>query len=375
LEAKCVSSDAQIDVHDAIEPEGRDAAVRPRDNRRLHLIALGQALIEQDLREHPYPELSLVSERLRGADAVFSDLETTLRLEGAGVPTREGVFFHSAPPSVLDCLRELSINLLALSNNHSYDLGAAGIAATIEQTRARNFGHAGTGPNIHLASAPGYLESSAGSVALVAFASKVPAGSLADENRAGVNHLCLAAPGVLDDADRERILASVETAAQRSEVVVVYHHDHYWEPDWHDTPRWKQRWARACIEAGASAYISHGVPLLHGIEIYRGRPIFYGLGNFIFHTRTKVGHYEPAVWESVIAHCKFCDGRLEALRIEPIALNEMGEEGPDFLATRGRPSLAQAAHARSILERLRVLSAPYGTRMVIETGVGDIELS
>ena len=370
-----MSSDPQKNVHGTIDPQEGDAAGRSRDSRRLHLIALGQALIEHDLREHPYPDLSLVSERLRGADAVFSNLETTLRLEGTGVATREGVYFHSAPPSVLDCLRELSINLLALSNNHSYDLGAAGIVATIEQTLARNFGHAGTGPNIHLASAPGQLESSAGSVALVAFASKVPAGSLADASRAGVNHLCLVAPGVLDDADQERILTSVETAAQRSGIVVVYHHDHYWEPDWHDTPRWKQRWARACIDAGASAYISHGVPLLHGIEIYRERPIFYGLGNFIFHTRTQVGHYEPAVWESVIAHCEFCDRRLEALRIEPIALNEIGQEGPNFLATRGRPSLAQAAQARSILERLRALSAPYGTRMVIDAGAGDIDLS
>ena len=83
-----MSSDPQNDVHGTIDPQGGDAPGRSRDNRRLHLIALGQALIEHDLREHPYPDLSLVSERLRGADAVFSNLETTLRPEGTAACVR-----------------------------------------------------------------------------------------------------------------------------------------------------------------------------------------------------------------------------------------------------------------------------------------------
>jgi poly-gamma-glutamate synthesis protein (capsule biosynthesis protein) len=343
-------------------------------SQQLRLVALGQALIEHDLRAHPYPGFAPLRERLLGADIVFSDLETTLRVGDTATPTREGVFFHSSEPEVLDCLRDLSINLLALSNNHSFDLGPSGIEAAIEHTRRRGFGYAGTGANIAAAAAPGYCESSQGPVGLVAFASKVPDGSLADENHPGVNHLCLSASETLDEADRRRILAAIELAAQQAKFVIAYQHDHYWEPDWHDTPRWKQRWARACIDAGANAYISHGVPLLHGIEIYKARPIFYGLGSFIFHSHTKVGHYEPAVWESVIARCAFRDGKLEMLRLDPVALNEFGDDGPNFLATRGRPSLATGEQAQSILERLRRISEPYGTTLAINADYAEITL-
>ena len=157
--------------------------------------------------------------------------------------------------------------------------------------------------------------------------------------------------------------------------MIAYHHDHYWEPDWHDTPRWKQDWAHACVDAGANMYVSHGVPLLHGIEIYKQRPIFYGLGSFIFHTRTKLGHYEPSVWESVIAQCQFRNGTLTALRLDPVALNEAGDEGADFLATRGRPRLATGEQARAVMERLRSISTPYGTVLEIGAGYAEIKVS
>lgn len=92
-----------------------------------------------------------------------------------------------------------------------------------------------------------------------------------------------AAPVVLD-ALKEMGFGLLSLSNNQADYVFVYHHDHYWAPDWQDTPEWKKQWRRACIDAGATAFISHGVPVIHGIEIYRDRPIFHGLGNFIFHT-------------------------------------------------------------------------------------------
>ena len=68
-------------------------------------------------------------------------------------------------------------------------------------------------------------------------------------------------------------------------------------------PEWLKTWAHAEVEAGADIVVMHGAPLVHGVEIYRGRPIFYDLGNFIFQlppTTTMLD--EPIVWESVVAH-------------------------------------------------------------------------
>jgi poly-gamma-glutamate synthesis protein (capsule biosynthesis protein) len=242
--------------------------------RPIRLIALGQALIAHDVRARAYPGYEALRARLRGADVVLSDLETALHTGQAADPTRQGVFLHCAEPEVLDCLRALSINLLALANNHSFDLGAAGVAAAIAETRRRGCGHAGTGATLAHASVPGYLETDAGRVALVAFASKVPPGSEADANHAGVNPLRLASDGTLVAADRARILAAITEAAAEAQLVVACHHDHYWAPDWRETPAWKRLFARACIDAGAHTDVSHGVARQHGNELPRERPIF-----------------------------------------------------------------------------------------------------
>ena len=343
-------------------------------DKEIRLIALGQSLIEHDLRRHPYPSFRSLCERLRRADVCFSNLEVAIQGRNATAPTRKEVYFHGASPEVLDCLKAMSINLLSLSNNHSFDLSADGILTTIEETRGRGFGHAGTGVNIAAAAAPGYIKSSEGTLALVAFASKVPEGSLATESRPGVNHLCLNESGTLDQKDARRILASIELAARKAALVLVYQHDHYWEPNWHETPRWKRTWARECIDAGANAYISHGVPLLHGIEVYKQRPIFYGLGNFVFHTRTPVGNYEPAVWESVLGDCLFSNAKLVSLRLEPLVLNESGDKGENFFETRGRPTLASGQQAQAILERLRRLSDQFGTTIAINSGFAAVTL-
>jgi len=335
----------------------------------LHLLALGQSLIEHDLRARPYPGFAELRDHLSRADLVLSNFEGAILREENAAPTREGVFFHGAPPSVFDCLRDFSIKVLPLCNNHSFDLGEPGIIAAIEEARARDFLCAGTGANLDEASAPAYFESPFGKIALVAFASKIPDASLAH-----VNHLRLGADGVLDASDTRRILGAIERAARRADFVIAYQHDHYWEVNRQDTPRWKMAWARACINAGANLFYSHGVPLLHGVEIYKQRPIFYGLGNFIFHTKTPVGKYESFTWQSVLADCEFRDGNLVEMKLQAIALNESGDAGEDFFRTRGRPRFADASHAQTIFERMQKLSAPFGTRIVIASESAEIRI-
>ena len=310
-------------------------------------MVVGQSLIKYDLRTQPYPGFQpLCAGSLSRGDVCFSNLETAIRGTNAqGNP-------RGSPPEVLDCLKAMSINLLSLSNNHSFDLGPDGIYSTIEETRRRGIAHAGTGAVIGEAGAAGFCPSRSGVAALVAFASNVfSEDRLATENRPGVNHLCLTGRsmrpiesdeneegGSPDPLDAQRILASLKLAAKRADLVIAYQHDHYWEPDWHRTPDWKRRWARRCIDAGAHAYISHGVPLLHGVEIYKQRPIFYGLAPFILQNRpptadierspiSRVRLTDPAVYESVVADCQFRGGKLASLRVRTHGLRGIRRAG------------------------------------------------
>src|SRR5438105_865138 len=106
---------------------------------RLRFMALGQAAIQSDLRERSYPGFAPLASFLAQADVCFTDLETPISGPGAETATRDTIFLKAAAPAVLDCLKSLSINVLALSNNHAWDFGTGGILATLNAVRARGF--------------------------------------------------------------------------------------------------------------------------------------------------------------------------------------------------------------------------------------------
>ena len=154
--------------------------------------------------------------------------------------------------------------------------------------------------------------------------------------------------------------------------------------------------ARAMIDAGADVFVGHGPHVLRGIEIYRGKPIFYSLGNFIFQTDT-VLRLAPELYEarglgpdahvadyndtggssntgekseSVIAVPHWKGGELTAVYLHPISLGS----GKSRRA-RGRPMLADADLGKKIIGDLQRLSRPFGTKIEYRDGKGVILLS
>src|SRR4029079_15908657 len=89
--------------------------------------------------------------------------------------------------------------------------------------------------------------------------------------------------GQLDALEIERVAAQVHAAAEDGDVAIVYLH-HEAEREGRPRTEWVQRVARRAIESGAAMVVGSGLPQLQGIEIYRNRPIFYGLGNFALQT-------------------------------------------------------------------------------------------
>ncbi|NTH68480.1 CapA family protein [Rhizobium rhizogenes] len=181
----------------------------------------------------------------------------------------------------------------------------------------------------------------------------------------------------IDDADLARNLDAISDAANSGSLVVAYLHHHHWASDWLEVPNWVGGLARQCIDAGASIFVSHGAPVLQPLEIYKGRPIFYSLGNFIFHTRSDISTWKRTeVWESVVGLCSFgFDNRLTSLKLYPVLIG--GEEGlqDPTIERRLVPHLAIGASAERILQRLATQSERLGTRIDIVEGVGILRLS
>ncbi|MDF1631411.1 CapA family protein [Mycoplana sp. MJR14] len=180
----------------------------------------------------------------------------------------------------------------------------------------------------------------------------------------------------IDETDLSRNLDAIATAAKDDSLVVAYLHHHHWASDWYQVPDWVSGVARACIDAGAAMFVSHGAPVLQPIELYRGRPIFYSLGNFIFHVRSETSAWTaPEVWESVVAVCSFGTGnRLDEIALHPVVIG--GDEAlkEPVLERRLAPHLATGESASRILRRVRAQSARYGVDIEVLDDVGLIRM-
>ena len=131
----------------------------------------------------------------------------------------------------------------------------------------------------------------------------------------------------------------------------------------------------AAIDAGADAVVRTGPHVLGGIEIYKGKPIFYSLGSLFFDFRGKRSYVTPtgqtmrfpdAWYETVIPVTRYAHGKLAEIRLYPFAIDDTDGVGG------GMPKSASPAEARKILENLKAMSAAFGTRIGIENGIGVI---
>jgi poly-gamma-glutamate synthesis protein (capsule biosynthesis protein) len=354
-------------------------------------------MIRADLRADAPTAMPEIASLLEGQGA-FTNFEAAVVDPKRGQTVRDGRF--ASPAGAMESLAEVGFNLLALANNHSFDLGSQGIMATVDTAKQLNVTHAGTGKDMESANAMQLLETPGGRVALIAVASGLVLDGRAADGWPGVNELGVVG-AVPDQGDALRILRTVEQAREEADLVVVSHHNHHYPgvelprdfkqfllselPERLSPPNWLESWARRLVDAGADVVAGHGPPFLHGMEIYRGKPIFYSLGNFIFQVPPESIHLEePIMWESVVAYAEFQGRDLVGLRLQPIAMNKVGLGLPNphdefdvnqYHRTRGLPTRAVGAQARYLLERLARLSAAYGTAIRIDDEGAVVELT
>lgn len=265
---------------------------------------------------------------------------------------------------------------------------------TFHHVNAKHFEMVRTLADVSLANAKAELSISNG------YRNPFPAGSLPLGN---LNFVLTDGPEynetVPDALDLERTRAEIAEARRQADVVLVSLHAHEMRArDSREPAEFIETFARACIDAGADAVIGHGPHELRGIEIHRGKPIFYSLGNFIFETDTvaeqpreaftskglspdaSVGELmerrsaggtrgygvQPNIWRSVLPVWTLENGRLASLSLYPIELG-MNERR----SVKGTPRLC---NDRATLEHIAALSRPYGTQMRIVDGKADVLL-
>lgn len=173
----------------------------------------------------------------------------------------------SAPVGTIDMIKEAGFNCVTLANNHIMDFGASALNDTISELDSKQILHVGAGRCLDDASKVLYLRTGQQTVAIINFCEHEF--SIAEDNTPGAFPLSIV-----------KNCHQIQEAKEHSDfVVVIVHggHELYQFP----SPRMKELY-RYYVEIGADAVINHHQHCYCGYEVYRDRPIFYGLGNLCF---------------------------------------------------------------------------------------------
>jgi poly-gamma-glutamate synthesis protein (capsule biosynthesis protein) len=327
--------------------------------------------------------------------------------------------------------KAMGIDLVSMANNHAGDWGPEGLIATLATVQASGIVEAGAGASMNDARRAGVVYTPKGTVGLIATASTFnPATVAADGDgalkpRPGVSVLRVRPvvalneeqmvlmrrlsaawwrpnygvrdepgsvtvggatfkPGtdrgltyLVDKDDHDAVISSISAAKRANDLVAFSIHAHevatsgstasaaeFLPPLFHEA-----------IDAGADIVLRSGPHVLGGVEIYKGKPIFYGLNSLFFIVggaeagtnaarRQQTGFYDSAVGVT-----EFKGGKPSVVRIYPITTIV------DRPAAFGGSKIATGADAKRILDRIQKESEPFGTRIKVENDVGVIRIA
>ena len=427
----------------------------------MKFTAAGDAMVLRRLPGN-YPGFQELQSFINQGDFRFVNMETTIHNhETYGAAESGGTWFCS-PPGVLEDAKTFGFNILTTCNNHALDYGHIGLEKTLDYVEKAGFPNAGAGRTLADAAAPVYIDTPEGRIALIGACSTFHPACMAGEQtrtmvgRPGINgirysttyqlpeedleHIKRIADAIgingsrniirkegylpplpegkaefgelmfeasdaprkitkVNPVDMERMEKSIKEALYFADYVIVSMHSHELKGTVKSEPSlFYEDFAHKCIDAGAHAIVGTGPHLLRPIEIYKGRPIFYSLGDFIiqlenirkapadmyekqkldgnarmdelFDTRNHGGTrglcYEKVMFEAIVPYWEMEDGKLTKLVLMPVELN--------FDRGRSMGGWPRPKYDDGILERLAEMSEPYGTKIDIVDGMGIVRL-
>ena len=360
------------------------------------IAMLGDIFLQEALPKTA--ELAAVRSLLHSADIAFGNLEAPV--SERGTPIDKWINMRMPPARLADVV-DMGVDIVTLANNHMWDFGEVAFFDTLRRLDELALPFVGAGANLDEAWAAEILPVGDIRVAFLGGTSTLGPGSAAADGRPGVAPIQVSesyhldppasleqpgsAPYVFTRAwseDLERAIAAVRVARAQADVVVLALH-------WGVPPFWRTRFqdgladyqvevGQALIEAGADVIVGHHPHSLQEVEIYQGKPIFYSLGNFVFH------HNQGPVRDTPVSrHAPYSvnvDRRNREWSETVIALAEINAAGevaytlrPALLDADGNPRLLEGDEARAVIERLDRMSPNAEIRFC--DGLGRLQLS
>jgi poly-gamma-glutamate capsule biosynthesis protein CapA/YwtB (metallophosphatase superfamily) len=248
-------------------------------------------------------------------DVRLINLETSVTQHGHFDP-RKGVHYRMNPANV-GCLTAARPDVCVLANNHVLDFGRPGLEETLDVLAEAGLRTAGAGRDAEEACRPAVVPAGGGGRVLVVSmgtpSSGIPSAWAARPDRSGVNFLEMATRAAADE-----VSGRMRELRRPGDVVVASVH---WGANWgYGVPRNQTGFAHALIDGG-------GVDIVHGhsshhprpVEVYRGKLVLYGCGDFIDDYEGVEGHeeYRDDLRLLYLVTVETDTGRLTALNMAP----------------------------------------------------------
>lgn len=261
---------------------------------------VGDVLVDRD---DPPAVFDQILSSLEETDILFGNLEGPYTDDPHMAPST-GVPVIPAAHNV-EVFGPTGFNVMSMANNHIVDAGHAAMLETAQRLNAQGVATCGIGRDLTTARQPAIVGANGIKVAFLAYASVFPSGYEARSNVPGLapvrgyNHYHnlysnYQAPGIPpiietipDRTDLKNLSEDIGKAREEADLVVTsFHWGDFMQP-FHLTDH-ETRTAHFCIDEGADLVVGHHHHLLRGIEWYKEKPIFYGLGHFVFDARIEL---------------------------------------------------------------------------------------
>jgi poly-gamma-glutamate capsule biosynthesis protein CapA/YwtB (metallophosphatase superfamily) len=274
---------------------------------------VGDLLVDRD---DPLSVFAQIQPAIDAPDILFGNMEGSFTDDPHPAPSGGTPLFPGAHN--LDVFSAVGFDVLSLANNHIVDAGHAALLENLARLKTQGVATCGAGATLAEARKPAVLETHGLKVAFLAYASVFPNGYEARSNMPGLAplrsydlwrpafdnyHLPGTPPRtqcVFDEVDLANLRSDIANAREVADLVVTsFHWGDFLRP-YHLTEMEKKT-ARLCIDEGADMVVGHHHHILRGMEWYRGKPIIYGLGHFVFDTRLDISDEAKAMFADMPA--------------------------------------------------------------------------
>ena len=245
---------------------------------------------------------------LSQGDIVFANLETPLTTSTHGLDSKGKIVLKGKPEAV-GALTSAGFNLVSLSNNHMMDYYEKGLFDTMSLLDANNILHSGSGNNLEEARKPAIIEKNGLKIGLLAYT------DMAELIFAGDPYLSFAA-----DSEKSGLVPrKYETIREdvmklRSQVDLLAVSLHWGVEESFTIPPEQVEFAHNLIDDGVDIILGHHPHQFQGMEVYKGKPILYSMGNFLFDQN------DPENMESFIIDMKYKGTELSEFSAIPVRI-------------------------------------------------------